>query len=254
MISLEAALAVIEKPEIADLKTNAFTPKDGVNLILQRAEITKDQPAYRAAMKAWKSGDDAPFLDLVHSVGIDLLVRRAAAFIYLEYLRLRPIFETTSPNSVADIGCGYAMFDLFLAKEFGSTVHLIDLESNETRHFGFKPEGAAYSSLKVAKAFLTDNGVPENSITTLNPEKDDVDALRDLDFAFSFISCGYHYPWYTYRKLFEEGLSAQGKIIIDLRARTLAELLPDLSEIGYIRFLEKSAFDTANRIIIAKAA
>ena len=252
MMSLDAAMGVIETPEITDLKTSAFTPGDVVNLILQRSEIVKDHPEFNKAMKAWKNGDDAPFLALVDTLGIDLLVRRAAAFIYLEYLRLRPVFAANPPKSIADIGCGYAMFDLFLAKEFGCKLHLIDLESNDIRRFGFKPEAAAYSSLTVARTFLTDNGIPAKSVKTLNPETDDVDALRDLDFAFSFISCGYHYPWHTYRKLFEDGVGKSGKIIIDIRQRTLGRLLPELSDIGYVRYLDKAAFDTADRIIIAK--
>jgi SAM-dependent methyltransferase len=253
MFTIEDALRAVETPEIADLKTSAMTQSDVVNLILQRSEIIQDQPDFKKSIRRWMKGDDTALLSLIDTMGMDTLVRRAAGFIHLEYLQLRPMFAAKKPRAIADIGCGYALFDLFLARDFGCDLFLIDLESNDTRHFGFQPEGAAYSSLSVAKQFLVDNGISEPSIKTLNPEKDDVDALRDLDFAFSFLSCGYHYPWQTYAKLFQEGLGENGRIIIDVRARTLGKVLQEFSEIGYLRFLGKYANGSAGRVLIVKA-
>jgi hypothetical protein len=252
MITFDAAMKALDAPAITGLNVSSLDESDMVNLILQRSEIIRDQPRFNRFIKAWTQGDDAPMRDLIDRLGIDTLTRRAAAFIYLEYLELRPYFEAKTPHSAADIGCGYALFDLFLAQEFETELYLIDLESNENRHFGFKSEGAAYSSLVAAKQLLVDNNIPAKAITTLNPNSDDVQELRDLDYAFSFISCGYHYPWATYRDFFGKSVAGDGRIIIDIRAHTLGDTMLELSEFGYVRALEKAANNSADRVMIAK--
>ena len=126
------------------------------------------------------------------------------------------------------------------------------LSFNTSRHFGFKSEGAAYSSLGATKTFLTDNGVPAKDVKTVNPETTDVTQFKDLDYAFSFISCGYHYPWHTYRDFFLSNVADDGRIIIDIRAHTLGDAMLELSEIGYVRAVEKAAKNSADRIMIAK--
>lgn len=253
MITFDAAMQALDEPAITGLVLTALDESDMVNLILQRSEIIRDQPRYNRYIRAWTQGDDAPMRDLIDRLGVDVLARRAAAFIYLEYLQMRPEFEAKPPKHTADIGCGYAFFDLFLAQDFGCDLALIDLENNETRHFGFEAEGAAYSSLKVAKKLLVDNGVPAKSIKTFNPETDDVSKLRNLDHAFSFISCGFHYPWTTYRTFFEQSIAADGRIILDLRARTLGAVMLELSDFGYIRALTMAANNSAFRVMILKA-
>ena len=252
MITFDQAMVALEDDAITSLNISALNESDMVNLILQRSEIIRDQPRFNRYIKAWTKGDDAPMQDLINRMGIETLTRRAAAYIYLEYLQLRPIFEKRNPKKVADIGCGYALFDLFLAKDYGTDLVLIDLESNENRHFGFKSEGAAYSSLGTAKNLLTDNGIPTKSIETINPEVTDVAKFKNLDYAFSFISCGYHYPWQTYRDLFLNGVADDGSIIIDIRANTLNHTVPELFEIGYVRAIVKAANNSADRVMIVK--
>lgn len=245
-------MAAMDKPAIADLNTKALDQEDVINLILQRSEIIMDQERHNRYIRAWMAGDTAPVVDLIDRLGMDLLVRRAAAFIYLEYQQLRPVFDAKHPKAIADIGCGYAMFDLFLAQDYDCKLNLIDLETNENRHFGYESEGAAYSSLASAKKLLTDNGISARKIKTLNPVNDPVDKLRGLDYAFSFISCGYHFPWQTYRDFFLGSVAKNGRVIIDIRAKTLSNVVIELSEIGYIRVLEKAANGSARRVIIAK--
>lgn len=254
MITFDEAMSALDMPAIARLKTTTLGKSDVINLILQRSEIIRDQPRFNRYVKLWTKGDTAPISDLVDRMGMDNLVRRAAAFIYLEYLQLRPILDAKRPAFIADIGCGYAFFDLFLSQDYDCSVHLIDLESNEHRHFGFEPEGAAYSSLPKAKQLLTDNGISGDRITLLNPKVDHVDALRDIDFAFSFISCGFHYPWQTYANFFKHSVAADGRIILDLRNRILGETKEALSEIGLVEQIGKAANNGADRIMIKKGS
>lgn len=252
MITFEQAMSALDDDAITSLNISALDESDMVNLILQRSEIIRDQHRFNRYIKAWTQGDDAPMQELIDRMGVETLTRRAAAYIYLEYLQLRPIFEKKKPRKIADIGCGYALFDLFLAKEFETDLVLIDLETNENRHFGFKSEGAAYSSLSATKTLLIDNGVPAKAIKTVNPETVDVTKFKKLDYAFSFISCGYHYPWHTYRDFFLKSVADDGRIIIDIRAHTLGDAMLEMSEVGYVRAVAKAANNSADRIMIAK--
>lgn len=253
LITLDMALDALDAPAITEIETEVLDAQDVLNLILQRSEIIRDQPRYNRYIKAWTQGDDAPLLDLIERMGRDELVRRAAAFIYLEYKQLRPIFEKNAPQKVADIGCGYALFDLFLAKEFESELILIDLESNDNRHFGFKSEGAAYSSLENARRLLKSNGIPDHAIDTRNPETDDLGDVDGLDYAMSFISCGYHYPWDTYETFFQDAVKPDGRLIIDFRAGRLSEAALGLSKLGFMRIVEKAANNSADRVLIVKS-
>ncbi|WP_108838524.1 class I SAM-dependent methyltransferase [Tateyamaria sp. Alg231-49] len=253
MITFEEAMQATDLEQITGLNVDALNVEDVVNLILQRSEIIRDQPRYNRYIRAWMNGNTAPVLDLINQIGADVLVRRAAAFVYLEYLQLRPIFEAKPPKAIADIGCGYALFDLFLAKDFKCSLHLIDLETNENRHFGFADEGAAYSSLKVAKSLLTRNGVPAKLVKTLNPSAEDTHKVEGLDYAFSFISCGFHFPWHTYREFFLGSVVEDGRIILDIRSKTLSTVIFELSEIGYVRAVQKAANNSADRMMIRKA-
>lgn len=253
MITFDEAMRACDSDAIGEIKSDALDAGDMVNLILQRSEIIRDQPKPNRYIRAWTRGDDAPIRELIDRIGIAELTRRAAAFIYLEYLELRPVLQAAPPRRIADIGCGYAFFDLFLARDFGCDIALIDLESNENRHFGFEAQGAAYSSLSVAKSMLVDNGVEAKTISTFNPEHDKVTSLRDLDYAFSFISCGYHYPWGSYRNFFEDCLSPDGRIILDLRSRTLGDVLMELCDFGYLRALTRAANNSAHRVMIVKS-
>lgn len=252
MITLEQALDAMSHKRIAGLKTTAMDDNDVLNLILQRSEIIRDQPDYNSYVKKWMRGNPAPMLRLINAMGRDELIRRAAAFIYLEYEEIRAVFDADPPKHLVDIGCGYALFDLFAALDTGSTITLIDLEENENRHFGFKEEGAAYSNLDVAAKFLQDNGVDADKITTVNPAKAKVTDLADVDMAVSFISCGYHYPWDTYETFFKDTVIPGGRIILDIRSHKMDEARPGLSKIGTLQMLQKAANNSANRVMITK--
>ncbi|HMO08767.1 MAG TPA: class I SAM-dependent methyltransferase, partial [Paracoccaceae bacterium] len=152
-IAAEAA-----RPEVAALDLSPLSTGDLVNLILQRSEVLFDRPRSGQVIRAWEAGDEGPMQAEVARLGIEV-ARRAAGVIHAEYRALAPVLHARQPRRVADIGCGYAFFDLFLARDLGTDLLLIDLESNDRRHFGFQAEGAAYASLAVARALLEANGV-----------------------------------------------------------------------------------------------
>ncbi|MCK8465169.1 class I SAM-dependent methyltransferase [Aliiroseovarius sp. S1339] len=251
MITFEQLMQATTHPRVASLNTGAFSPDDIANIILQRSEILGDQRRPGQAIKAWSEGNEAPVREFVEKMG-DTLVRRAAAIIWLEYLELKPTIDTLSPKSVADIGCGYSFFDLFLWQDHAASVLLIDIETSEERHFGFKKRGAAYSNLNVAQRFLEANGVARSDIACCNPDEADLSAEKPVDLAVSFISCGFHYPVETYLDFFRNGVKPSGAVILDVRSRKLEEATKFLQDLGDVSVLTKSAHGKADRIMVAK--
>ena len=114
---------------------------------------------------------------------------------------------------------------------------MIDIESNDHRHFGFEEEAAAYTSLQTARNFLQSNGVPAPRITTWNPEKDDLEEGVKPDLAVSFLSCGYHFPVDMYMPFFRFGIAPGGTVILDLRGAAFQENKRVLSKLGRVEVI-----------------
>ena len=223
-------------PAVAGLSFDSLASSDLVNLILQRSEVLSDLPRPGKVIRAWEAGDDAPMRAEVERLGA-AIARRAAGVIAAEYAALRPVVAEAPPARVADIGCGYALFDLFLARDFAAHLLLIDIETNDRRHFGFQEQGAAYASLAVARALLQGNGVAAGRIVTLNPTQVDVLGAGRIDLAVSFLSCGFHYPVDAYIPFFADCMNPGGRIILDLRAATADEQQARLAPLGAVRIL-----------------
>lgn len=115
---------------------------DLVNVVLQRSEILHDVKAARNVIRAWIDGDPAPLDEIVETMGA-VLAQRAVRMIHTEFELLRPLLDRLKPARIADIGCGYGFFDLFVHNRYGSDLLLIDIEDNDHRHFGsrMRPPG-----------------------------------------------------------------------------------------------------------------
>jgi SAM-dependent methyltransferase len=243
--------AVARHPHVTGLDLSAFAQQDLVNLILQRSEVLHDFPRSGQVIRAWNEGDMAPIVGVAERLGQEI-ARRAAAVIHAEYLALQPLLAQIKPQRIADIGCGYALFDLFAARDLGAKLLLIDLESNERRHFGFAPEGAAYSSLAVARSFLERNGVAPERIATLNPSAGDPVAAGQVDLAISFLSCGFHYPVDAYLDYFDRAVAADGCVIVDLRATSAEPQMRALAQLGTL--VDLPSPPKARRVLLRKGA
>ncbi|QYK43073.1 MAG: class I SAM-dependent methyltransferase [Paracoccaceae bacterium] len=237
-------------PAVRNLALSALADDDLVNLILQRSEVMFDRPRSGQVIRAWEAGDDAPMRAEVARLGAEIAYR-AAGVIHAEYRALAPVLAARKPRRVADIGCGYAFFDLFLAREHGARLLLIDLESNERRHFGFKAEGAAYASLSVARRILEDNGIAPDMIETLNPRDRAPETAGPVDLAVSFLSCGFHYPVDLYLPFLRDALEPGGAAIFDLRESTAADQAAKLAAFGTLTDLP--APPKARRVMVTKA-
>ena len=238
-------------PAIAGLDIGCLDRNDLINLILQRSEVMYDRPRSGQVIRAWGRGDMAPMEAEIDRLGEDV-ARRAAGVIHAEYREIAPLLRELAPKRVADIGCGYALFDLFMARDLKAEVVLIDLESNEHRHFGFQSEGAAYSSLARARQLLMANGVAATQITTLNPRETAPESIAPVDLVMSFLSCGFHYPVDLYLPFLEQALVPGGAAIFDLREATAPEQVAALETLGEVRDIGASA--KVRRVMLRKAA
>ena len=242
--------AEAEAEAIKALDFSALSRDDYLNLILQRSEVMFDLPKSGRIIKAWNEGDNAPIQAVIDDMG-EAIARRAAGVIRAEYLALEPLLKDLAPKRIADIGCGYALFDLFAAKALKCDLLLIDLESNERRHFGFAEEGAAYSSLDVARKLMEKNKIAKKRITTLNPRDTAPETAGPVDLAVSFLSCGFHYPVDLYLPFLDKALAPGGAAIFDLRGSTAKEQAAKMAQFGEITDLP--APPKARRVLLRKA-
>jgi len=253
-VSLEIDIASeVEKDSIRALDLGMFDQQDLVNLILQRSEVLYDVPRAGRVIREWNNGNMDLIVEQVERLGHEIAYRTAAV-IHAEYRNMAPLLQQLAPNRVADIGCGYAFFDLFLARDIGTKLLLIDLESNERRHFGFKKEGAAYSSLARAKEMLAANQVASEDIRTINPEKEDPAESDKVDLVTSFLSCGFHYPVSLYDRFFTTAIKPAGSAIIDLREATAEQQLKQLETYGLTVTKPLDSAAKVKRVLLGKGA
>ena len=220
-----------------NLDYSAFTDDDFLNLTLQRSEVLFDIPRYGRLIKEWSKGTTTPLKSIILKKGI-IIAERSVRIIGDEFENLRPVLDQIGTNSIADIGCGYGLFDMFMAATYNSKILLIDLENNDKRNFGFSEEGAAYSNLSTAVNFLKANDVDPRSIKKMNPEKEDILSAEPVDLAVSFLACGFHFPVNVYLPFFEKKVKPGGHIILDLRKSAYAEQSKALAKLGDLTILD----------------
>lgn len=238
-------------PDADTLDFSMLDEGDLVNIVLQRSAVLGlNKPAF-GMVRSWERGDPAPLRAEVRARGADL-ARTAARHIADEFAGLRAELAARAPRRLADIGCGYALFDLYAWRAFGCDLLLIDIESSEARHFGYHHEGAGYSSLATATELLVANGVPRDRIATWNPNRGPLPPGPPLDLAVSFLSCGFHYPVDGYLPFFRDRLADDGAAILDLRRRKADAIAAQLAQIGQVRVLSEAA--KVRRVIVEKGA
>ncbi len=235
----------------ANLDYSMFGPADYLNFILQRSEILHDVHKSGRMIKNWSNGQGGELDAVVADKGV-ILVERSVQFICDEFDEIRTTLDPISPKTIADIGCGYAVFDLFAAKAYNSKIHLIDVEDNDIRHFGFTDKASAYSNLTTAKAFLTKNGIPSAGVTLSNPEKTDIMDTKSVDLAVSFLACGFHFPVDSYMTYFKEKVNTGGHIIVDIRKRTYSKQSQVLATLGTLTILREA--QNYVRVLVTKPA
>ncbi len=229
-----------------------FSPLDQtdlMNLVLQRSDVLGYNRSAYDLVRQWEAGNAAPLSEAVAANGPSY-AREAARLIGAEFKALGGLLGRLAPRRLADIGCGYAIFDLFVYHSLGCDLLLIDIEQTGDRHFGFMEQGAGYSSLATAVRFLTANGVPESRISTWNPNREDAPDGAPLDLAVSFLSCGFHYPVDMYMPFFRFAVAETGAVILDLRGAQAQAGIVQLETLGKVRVLD--AAPGVKRVLLRK--
>ena len=196
---------------ISNLDCSMLGTRQVVNLCLQRSNRLK-----KIVPKHSRSADDWPeLMRQTATTHRDAILAAVTGELRDMFDKIAPTIAQVAPRSFADLGCGQAFIDLFIHREFGCDLVLIDIETSADVHFGFAAEGAGYADLANAKAFLVANGVPESAITTVNPRQQPLAAAGSVDMAMSLISCGFHYPVATYDDFFRTQVTKA--IMLDCR-------------------------------------
>ncbi|MDF0600583.1 class I SAM-dependent methyltransferase [Psychromarinibacter sp. C21-152] len=234
---------------IEELDLSMFGRQDFVNIVLQRSDVLGYTREANRLVRSWEAGDAAPLEAAVDADG-DRYAREAARLIRDEFVALRGLMQRLAPARIADIGCGYAIFDLFAYRALDCDLLLIDIEETESRHFGFANEGAGYSSLARATEFLVANGVPEARIRTWNPNREEAPGGPPIDIAVSFLSCGFHYPVDMYLPFFRYAVAPRGAVILDLRGSRADRIIATLETLGKVRVLRRGG--GVRRVLLKK--
>ncbi len=235
--------------DVSGLDYSMLTHGDLVNIVLQRSDVINDEKRPGDVIREWEAGQPERLNKIVEEKGV-VLAQRAARIIQTEFEAMLPELDAMAPSRVADIGCGYGFFDLFVHDRYGAELLLIDIEGNDRRHFGFEEEGAAYTSLWTAERFLQANGVSLDKVDSWNPEVDDAPQTDKIDLAVSFLACGYHFPVDMYLPFFRYGVRKGGHIVLDVRAQYFQDCKRILSQYGKVRLFSQGR--GKKRVILQK--
>ena len=122
-------------------------------------------------------------------------------------------------NAILDVGCGIGGIDALLYEHYGRSndlcFYLLDrTQQDEQIGYGYRNRADFYNSFDVTREFLNSNGVPEQSLVTLEAREDaDIDLRGPVDLVISLISWGFHYPVATYLDRSYELLKPGGRLI-----------------------------------------
>ena len=140
-----------------------------------------------------------------------------------EFQELKPHLPGTV-SSIVDIGCGMAGIDLYLWKHYQEhqpDIVLFDKsEVSEDLYYYFRQQPAFYNSLKTAKENLTNGDIPEERVHTVEASTENLRGLESIDFCFSLLSWGFHYPVDTYLDEVLEVIDPEGRVVLDIRKET----------------------------------
>lgn len=142
------------------------------------------------------------------------------------------------PIRILDIGCGLAFESELFQKKYGSELYLLDgdadLNEGRTRDVNFGEVGTfcfynfttqlreSYDERKMNYKFIdATNIVLSESIV--------------FDLVYSNLSCGFHYPFSTYKNLISKHTTESSIIIIDIRKKNFKEQSQDFEIISTVR-------------------
>jgi len=125
------------------------------------------------------------------------------------------------PKRILELGCGLGRMSIFLNKKHpsNSKYHLADMSCitptpTKSSRYGWDP-GTWYNDLELTKEFCEINGLVNFEIIDLATGS--ITLLRDIDFIFSVMSVGFHYPIEQYMDILKLVAKPDALIIFGVR-------------------------------------
>ena len=125
------------------------------------------------------------------------------------------------PKRILDIGCGLARESEFFQKKYNCELYLLDGDfentSNATNrdiNWGSVDNFRFYSKIEQLQESYRDRGM---TFTFVDANNIDIPEDTKFDLILSNLSCGFHYPASTYKKLVQTHSTENTKVIFDLR-------------------------------------
>jgi len=135
------------------------------------------------------------------------------------------------PKRILDIGCGYAHISEMFQKKYGTELYLLDGDFSENSQqairigkYGSTEDFMFYVSTDDLKKEWDRKGM---TYTFLDAKNIKIANDVEFDLVYSWISCGFHYPVSTYKKLIQKHTTAQSTIIMDFRRKSLDAQMKD---------------------------
>lgn len=134
------------------------------------------------------------------------------------------------PLAILDIGCGLAWESRWFNQKYGSTLWLIDGDSetqsvtefsSQARYHQDSQSFLFYYPLEKLNFELQKLGTQNYRL--YSPKTFDVPSHVKFDLITSWVSCGFHYPVSTYRDLICQHSAPWTKIIMDIRKKAPPE-------------------------------
>ena len=198
---------------------SAFSARDVEDIALQRTGQLKRLPGLGpVSFRAWERGHRLP-LQIESRLRRRPILQGALDAVAREVEKITDYVGDRPVRRLVDIGCGHGLADLVFWRKYRCHIHLVDIERTDDKHHAYHSKGAGYASLKAARKFLMDNGVPASDIKTTNPRRDEL-VDGDVDLIVSMISAGFHYPISTYTDFAIRALRGGGALVFDARKKT----------------------------------
>ncbi len=152
----------------------------------------------------------------------------------LKFQSMKPsldrIQNADSCKSILDVGCGFAVADIFLAKYLGlSEIHLLDGDGTARRQKGFNEASEPWGNVHIAGDIVRANA-PAAVVYAHCPP---LNLSKCVDMVVSLRSWGHHYPISTYLKDVQGWLRPKGWLIIDIRKPEKTKGVEQLQAVGF---------------------
>ncbi len=125
-------------------------------------------------------------------------------------------------NSILDIGCGLGILDLCIYEHYHRdndlTFYLFDKSDyEENLYFGFEENASFYNDLQLVEEILSNYGITNEKIITMEAEKENLASLTNIDVVISSIAWGFHFPVGKYVEEVNKLMHQDSVLIMDLR-------------------------------------